>query len=77
MKRPLVRRMIAALLGICLGALLVVTLYLLWLGRQPNTTVTLLPPHEWFSHGIIADGTSTVEETDIYGPIAITRITPR
>ena len=69
------------------GATVILTLCLLALGclclrvwqvtRQPGITVRWLPPKEWFSSGMIADGTDRVVVTEVWGCIEITRTSPR
>ena len=67
----------AVILTLCLLALGRLCLHVWQVSRQPNTTVRWLPPQEWFSSGLIVDGTDRVVIHEVWGCIEIMRTYPR
>jgi len=77
MKKHTVRNSMAIVIGLGLCTLLISAFQLWRIAKEPNTVVEFLPPNQWFSYGMAADGPKSVSITTVYGPFAVTTRHPR
>jgi hypothetical protein len=65
------------ILTLCLLALGTLSTHVWQVARQPGTTIWLLPPQEWFSHGVVGNGVDRVTVAEVWGCMEITSTYPR